>query len=146
MHEEKELILKDETYAVVGAAIEVHRELGPGFLEAVYHAALKLELANRKIPFETEKTLAIHYKGQNLGLNYRADVICYGQIIVELKAVRAIASLGPARSHRESHSSFARSARATWRPPPVALHRRRLARAAPRRGRTAACRASFRAR
>lgn len=87
MHEEKELILKDETYAVVGAAIEVHRELGPGFLEAVYQAALKLELVSRKIPFETEKTLAIHYKGQNLGLNYRADVICYGQIIVELKAL-----------------------------------------------------------
>ena len=87
MHEEKELILKDETYAVVGAAIEVHRELGPGFLEAVYQAALKLEFVSRKIPFETEKTLAIHYKGQNLGLNYRADVICYGQIIVELKAL-----------------------------------------------------------
>lgn len=87
MHEEKELILKDETYAIVGAAIEVHRELGPGFLEAVYHAALKLELVNRKIPFETEKSLIIYYKGQNLGLNYRADVICYDQIIVELKAL-----------------------------------------------------------
>ena len=62
MHEEKELILKDETYAVVGAAIEVHRELGPGFLEAVYQAALKLELINRNISFDAERLLPVHYK------------------------------------------------------------------------------------
>ena len=90
--EVKELILRDEVYAIVGAAMEVHSTLGNGFLEAVYHAALKLELANRKIPFEDEKSLPVFYKGQRLGVDYRADLVCYGQIIVELKALEKLTS------------------------------------------------------
>lgn len=82
-----ELILKDEVFAIIGAAIEVHRELGPGFLEAVYQEALEIELASRKIPFESRKTLTIAYKGRPLKKEYEADLVCYGQIIVELKAL-----------------------------------------------------------
>lgn len=82
-----ELILKDEVYAIIGAAIEVHRELGPGFLEAVYHEAFEIELASRKVPFESRRTLTIMYKGRPLRKEYEADLVCYGQIIVELKAL-----------------------------------------------------------
>ncbi len=82
-----ELILKDEVFAIIGAAIEVHRELGPGFLEPVYQEALEIELASRKIPFESRKILTIAYKGRPLKKEYEADLVCYGQIIVELKAL-----------------------------------------------------------
>ncbi len=82
-----ELILKDEVYAIVGAAIEVHRELGTGFLEPVYQEALEIELQSRKIPFESQKRLVIHYKDHQLQKDYAADLVCYGQIIVELKAL-----------------------------------------------------------
>jgi GxxExxY protein len=83
----RELILKEEVFAIVGAAIEVHRELGPGFLEAVYQEALEIELRERGISFEAQKPLRISYKGKTLNKEYFADVVCYGQIIVELKAL-----------------------------------------------------------
>src|SRR5215468_471058 len=86
-HEGKELIFGDECFAVIGAAMEVHSELGPGFLEAVYQEALEMELSSRRIPFEAQKPLTISYKGRPLKKEYVADVICYGQIIVELKAM-----------------------------------------------------------
>ncbi len=86
-HENIDLILKDEVYAIAGAAMEVHSELGHGFLEAVYHAALKVEMQTRNIPFESEKPLSIRYKGQKLPTDYKADLVCFGQIIVELKAL-----------------------------------------------------------
>jgi len=82
-----ELILKEEVFAIVGAAIEVHRELGPGFLEGVSQEALELELQDRGIPFESQKQLRISYKSRTLNKAYFADVVCYGQIIVELKAL-----------------------------------------------------------
>src|SRR5436305_14783662 len=82
-----DLVLKDEVYAIIGAAIEVHRELGSGFLEAVYQEALELELQARDISFEPQKPLAIFYKGYQLEKLYVADLICYGQIVVELKAL-----------------------------------------------------------
>ncbi|RME07488.1 MAG: GxxExxY protein [Anaerolineae bacterium] len=81
------LILKDEVYAIIGAAIEVHRELGAGFLEAVYQEALQLELATRGIPFENQVRLNIRYKGRILQTYYVADLVCYDQIVVELKAL-----------------------------------------------------------
>ncbi len=81
------LILKDEVYALVGAAIEVHKALGPGFLEAVYQEALEIELRERGIPFEVQKRLSISCKGRTLDKEYFADLVCYGQIIVELKAL-----------------------------------------------------------
>jgi len=61
-----ELILKDEVYAIIGAAIEVHRELGPGFLEPVYQEAFEMEMRERGIRFEAQKTLTISYKGRTL--------------------------------------------------------------------------------
>ena len=85
-----ELILEDETYAVTGAAIEVHRALGPGFLEKVYQEAMQIELSARSIPFEAEKPLDINYKGQCLTQKYYADLVCYEQIIVEMKALNKL--------------------------------------------------------
>jgi len=81
-----ELIFKEEVYAIMGAAMEVHRELGSGFLESVYQEALEVELARREIPFESQKTLKIVYKGQTLKKEFIADLICFGKIAVELKA------------------------------------------------------------
>ena len=85
-----ELLLKEEVYAIIGAAIDVHRELGSGFLEAVYQEAMELELTSRSIPFEPQKGLCIFYKGQCLQKKYIADVICFGAVLVELKAIGEI--------------------------------------------------------
>ena len=76
-----------QTYSVIGAAMEVHRQLGCGFLEAVYHEALVIELSLKSIPFEHEVMLPIEYKGQILNTSYRADFICYDSIILEIKAL-----------------------------------------------------------
>ena len=75
------------TYAIIGAAMEVHRELGCGFLEAVYQEALAVELTCRQVPFEREVELPIRYKGQVLRTSYRVDFLCYGSVLVELKAL-----------------------------------------------------------
>ena len=74
------------TYAIIGAAMEVHRELGPGFLEMVYQEALEIELTDRKIDHLREKNLPIRYKAVILNTHYRADFICYGNVVVECKA------------------------------------------------------------
>jgi len=75
------------TYAIIGAAMEVHRELGPGFLEAVYQAAMEMELTLRDIPFRSQPQVAVEYKGRDLDKVYQPDLICFGEIIVELKAL-----------------------------------------------------------
>lgn len=76
-----------KTFEIIGAAMEVHRALGSGFLEAVYQEALGIEFGVRKIPFQKESDLPICYKEVVLSTSYRADFICYGDIIVELKAI-----------------------------------------------------------
>lgn len=81
------------THAVIGAAMEVHRELGPGFLEGVCQEALAIEMAVRGIPFEKEVALTIHYKHTPLHAGYRADFICFEQVIVELKAIHMLSQI-----------------------------------------------------
>ncbi len=83
----KDLLFAAEVYAVTGAAIKVHRKLGPGFLESVYQEALEIEFGLRGIPFESQENLTIRYKGQSLKKEFCADFVCYGKIIVELKAL-----------------------------------------------------------
>jgi GxxExxY protein len=82
-----ELLYKAEVFEIIGAAIEVHKELGHGFLEAVYQEAVQIELTQRNIPFEAQRSLRIRYKDQMLKKEYVADFICYGKIIAELKAL-----------------------------------------------------------
>lgn len=81
------IIYKDESYNIVGAAFHVYNKLGFGFLEAVYQEALEIEFQRRNIPYEREKELNIIYDGVQLKQTYKADFVCYGKIIVELKAV-----------------------------------------------------------
>ena len=87
-----DLLYRDEVYAIVGAAIEVHKVLGPGFLEPVYQEALELELAARSIPFISQQEIRIAYKGQLLNKSYIADFYAYNAIIVEIKALDKLTS------------------------------------------------------
>ncbi len=84
------ILYKDEVYRIQGAVFEVYRELGSGFLEAVYQEALEKELSQAGVPFEAQKRLAIEYKGIPLQQLYIADIVCYGKIILELKAVKKL--------------------------------------------------------
>ncbi|MGA9780130.1 MAG: GxxExxY protein [Verrucomicrobiia bacterium] len=79
-----------QTYAIIGAAMEVHRELGHGFLEAVYQEALAVELTEHQIPFQREVPLQVKYKKRPLACAYKADFICFGDILVELKAIEKL--------------------------------------------------------
>lgn len=82
-----------KTYAIIGAAQTVHAELGCGFLEPVYQAALAIELTERGVPFEREVDLPLSYKGRSLDVFYRADFVCFDSVIVELKAIRTLSGV-----------------------------------------------------
>jgi GxxExxY protein len=82
-----ELLLRDEVYAIVGAAIEVHKEQGSGYAEDIYQESLEIELAERGIPFEPQKQLQVKYKQRVLRKRFVADFVCYDQMIVEIKAI-----------------------------------------------------------
>ena len=86
----EKFLYKEESYNIRGAMMAVHRELGSGFLERVYQDALEYEFRERGIPYEREKLIQVMYKGKPLGEPYRADFVCYGKIIVELKAVEEL--------------------------------------------------------
>jgi GxxExxY protein len=81
-----------ETYAIIGAAMEVHRTLGHEFLEPAYQAALEVEFGLKAIPYSREVEMPIYYKGAPLGVRYRADFVCFGSILVELKAMDRLTS------------------------------------------------------
>ena len=82
-----DLIFKHEAYEIVGACMEVHSMLGPGFLESVYQEALAREFWERKIPFMQQWGIDVFYKGLKLDKRFFADFICYEEIIVEIKAM-----------------------------------------------------------
>ena len=86
------ILYKDEVFLIQGAVFEVYREMGCGFLEAVYQECLEREFHFRKIPFEAQKELQLKYKGSELKQIYKPDFICYGKIIVELKAVKEVSA------------------------------------------------------
>jgi GxxExxY protein len=91
-HETHEKVLfADEVFAIQGAVFEVRRQMGPGFLEAVYQECLVLELAERNVPFLASPPLALTYKGTKLQQKYVPDFVCFDQIVLELKAVRSLA-------------------------------------------------------
>jgi GxxExxY protein len=83
--------MDQQTYQIIGAAIEVHKELGRGFLEPVYQEALELEFNDRGIPFEPQREMSIFYKGRKLKTHYRSDFVCYDDVVVELKALTRLA-------------------------------------------------------
>jgi len=83
----KDFPLGHETYRILGACFEVYNEMGCGFLEPVYQECLEMEFRNQEIPFESQKTLSIRYKGNELLKKYQPDFICYESVVVEIKAV-----------------------------------------------------------
>lgn len=82
-----------QTYGVIGAAMEVHRTLGPGFLESVYRSALEVEFKYRRVPFVREIEVPVHYNGKALSVRFRADFICFGCVLVELKALKRLTTV-----------------------------------------------------
>lgn len=85
-----ELLYREEVYEIVGAAIEVHKELGHGFLEPVFQEALGYEWSDRSVPFVEQASMRIKYKNRVLKKEYIADYVCYEKIIVEIKALEKL--------------------------------------------------------
>ena len=88
----EQIIYKDECFALQGAVFEVYREMGHGFLESVYQECLQKEFTAKRVPFVVQPSLALTYKGQPLGQIFRPDFVCFDKIVMELKAVKEIAS------------------------------------------------------
>jgi GxxExxY protein len=86
----EKILYKEESYAIQGAVFEVYREIGCGFLEAVYQECLEKEFSRQGVPFQSQVQLVLTYKNEQLNQTYKPDFICYGEIIVELKAVNDI--------------------------------------------------------
>ena len=84
------LLLEEESYLIRGAIFEVYKTLGAGFLESVYQEALEVELGAMNVPYKSQPEITISYKGRSLNKTYRADIVCYDSIILELKAVKQL--------------------------------------------------------
>jgi len=97
--EMNELKFEDQSYRIRGAVFEVYREMGCGFLEAVYQECLEKEFLKQDIPFVTQQELILHYKGETLIQTYRPDFICFDRIIVEIKAVKELLNEHRAQVH-----------------------------------------------
>lgn len=87
-----EIILAQEVYEIVGAAMAVHNELKANFLQAVYQEAMEIELGLRSIPSNPQVWLPVFYKGRELKAKYKADFLCYDQIVVEIKVMEHLTS------------------------------------------------------
>src|SRR5512135_1321576 len=85
------------TYSIIGAAMEVHRQLGCGFLESVYQEAMALEMTARGIPYRPEVEIPVSYKQHRLNALFRADFLCFDSIIVELKALANLSGVEEAQ-------------------------------------------------
>jgi GxxExxY protein len=94
-----ELLFEEETYRIRGACFEVYKEKGCGFLEGVYQECLEIEFELQEIPFVSQPGLELEYKGRRLSKKYQPDFICFEGIIVELKAVTALADENRAQVH-----------------------------------------------
>jgi GxxExxY protein len=94
-----DLVLKDESYAIMGACFEVYREKGCGFIEPVYQECLEIELGLQSIPFDPTPKLSLTYKNKPLKKTFRPDFVCYELIVVEIKAVSALNDLHRAQVH-----------------------------------------------
>ena len=97
--EEVKIIYKDESYRIIGACFEVYKEKGCGFLEPVYQECLAIELELQAIPFEDQAKLSLSYKGRPLEKSYTPDFVCFGKIIVELKAASQLIDAHRAQVH-----------------------------------------------
>ena len=102
--EAEKLMYEAESYAIKGAAMQVYRVLGNGFLEAVYQECLELEFQRREILFVAQPALTLVYEGQTLKQLYKPDFVCYGKIIVELKAVTKLTN-----EHRAQVQNYLRA-------------------------------------
>jgi GxxExxY protein len=90
---EDEFLYRDESYQIIGCCMEVHKQLGCGFKEAVYQEALEMEFIENDLVFEREKKLKIHYKGKRLKKKYSPDFVCFDKIILELKATNELTNM-----------------------------------------------------
>lgn len=95
----KEIIYRVESYQIMGACFEVYKEKGCGFLEAVYQECLELALGDARVPFRVHPTLSLSYKGRRLKQIYTPDFVCHDSIIVEIKAMSALADEHRAQVH-----------------------------------------------
>ncbi len=96
-----EIVYKEESYAIMGACFEMYKEKGCGFLEAVYQECLEIEFESQKLPAVPQPRLELTYKGRPLKQKYVPDFICYGKIVVELKAVSALTDEHRAQVHNQ---------------------------------------------
>ena len=94
-----EIIYKEEAFAIIGACFEVYNDKGCGFLEAVYQECLEIEFGLRNLPFVSQAELTLTYKGRTLKKTYQPDFVCFGKIIIELKAVSELSDVHRAQVH-----------------------------------------------